>query len=137
MASQTAGSTTDSLSGLAQGILSDVEKLIGQQFSLIRRDLTTELEKAAAAGLSVSTGAGATAIGGLFGAMAAVHLIREVTGLPLWASYAIADCGMCAIGAGLVTAGVEKASDINLIPDFSGERSDGRTSERQPTAAIG
>ena len=39
MASATTNAAGDSLSSLAQGILTDVERLIGQQFSLIRRDL--------------------------------------------------------------------------------------------------
>ena len=139
MASDNTSSTGDSLSSLAQGILNDVERLIGQQFGLIRRELLDELKKAAGAGLSIGTGAGATAVGSLFGALAAVHLLHKATGMPLWLSYAVTGTTLCAAGAGLMTSGVAQASEIDILPGLPGgsnrDRETGSAERRQPAAA--
>jgi hypothetical protein len=123
---------TDNLSELGKSILGDVEKLIGQQFSLIRRELVDELEKALSAGLSIGGGAGATAVGGTLGVLAVVHLVHQVAGLPLWLCYALVGGALAATGAGLVSAGIGEASRINLLPGMTSHEHNGR---RQHAAA--
>jgi hypothetical protein len=130
-----AADTADNLTNLAQGILGDVEKLIGQQFNLVRQEMKGELEKAATAGVSLGTGAGAAAVGGLLGTLAVVHFVHEVTGLPLWLSYALTGGALAATGCGLLSAGVGQASQINLLPGLTGDEGDGRSAGRRQTAA--
>src|SRR3954447_15662794 len=73
----TMDTTGDGVTALGRDILGDVEKLIGQHFDLLRQEVKDELAKAAGAGLAVTTGAGATAVGGLLGVLAAVHLLQK------------------------------------------------------------
>lgn len=112
----TTGTAGETLTGLAQGILGDVEKLLGQHFDLLRQEFKDELAKAAGAGLAVTTGAGATAVGGLLGVFAVVHLLHKATGLPLWLCYALTGGVLAGAGGGLIAAGAKRAADIDLLP---------------------
>src|SRR5262249_46941487 len=78
---------------LGRGILADVEQLLGQHADLLRQEIKDELAKAAGAGLAVTTGAGATAVGGLLGVLAAGHLLHKAAGLALGLCYALTGGG--------------------------------------------
>ena len=106
-----------SLSDVAQGIYSDVEKLIGQHLTRLAGQVREDLGKAATAGASFGGGAGMMAVGTVMGGMAAVHLLHKATGLPLWACYAACSATACAAGTGLFAAGAKAVSEIDLLPN--------------------
>ncbi|HEY1380674.1 MAG TPA: phage holin family protein [Gemmataceae bacterium] len=112
----TTGAANDTLTALGRGILADVEQLLGQHYDLLRQEIKDELAKAAGAGLAVTTGAGATAVGGLLGVLAAVHLLHKATGLPLWLCYALTGGVLAGAGGGLIAAGAKQAAGIDLVP---------------------
>ena len=106
-----------SLSDVAQGIYSDVEKLIGQHLTRLAGQVREDLGKAATAGASFGGGAGMMALGTVLGGLAAVHMLHKATGLPLWLCYAGCSATACAAGAGLFAAGAKAASEMEIVPD--------------------
>jgi hypothetical protein len=110
------GQTAPRLSNLAGGVVSDFEELIGQHFDMIRAEVKQELRQVSNAVGSLTAGAGATAAGGILGTLAAVHLLQKLTGLPLWACYALVGGGLGLLGGGLVARGVKQVSDVDLLP---------------------
>jgi hypothetical protein len=81
------------LSDLVSGIVQDVGKLLGQQVDLPRGEVRREVHRAEGAALSVATGGGLVAAGGL----------------PLWCCYGAAGASGFA-GAALARAGGASAS---------------------------
>ena len=79
-----------------------------------------ELGKVTGAGAALGGGLGMTALGTILGGIAFVHLVHRVTGLPLWLCYAGSSAAACAAGAGLFAAGVQKASEVELLPEGTG-----------------
>jgi hypothetical protein len=112
---------SQTLSGTAQGLMSDMERLLGQHLGRLKEQVVSELGKATAAGASVGGGLGMTALGTILGGLAFVHLVHRVTGLPLWLCYAGSSAAACAAGAGLVAEGARKVSQMDLIPDGTGQ----------------
>jgi Putative Actinobacterial Holin-X, holin superfamily III len=108
---------TQSLSDVAQGIINDVERLVGQRLGRLGDQLKDELGKAATAGASFGGGAGMMALGTMLGGLAVVHILHKSTGLPLWLCYAACSATACATGAGLFAAGAKAASEMDVIPD--------------------
>jgi hypothetical protein len=106
-----------SLADVAQGIISDVEKLVSQKVDHLTDQLKTGASQAATAGASFGGGAGMMAVGTVMGGMAAVHLLHKATGLPLWACYAACSATACAAGTGLFAAGAKAVSEIDLLPN--------------------
>src|SRR5690242_12014777 len=91
-----------SLTELVQGIVDDAEKLIGQHFDLLRHELRQEVERAESLAVSVGAGAGLLALGGVFAAHTAAHLLHRAGRLPLWASYGVVGGLLGASGLGLL-----------------------------------
>lgn len=112
--------TQSSLGGTAQGLVSDIERLLGQRLGRLKDEVVDELGKAGAAGASLGGGLGMTALGTILGGLAFVHLVNRVTGLPLWLCYAGASAAACTAGAGLVAQGVRKVGDLDIIPEGAG-----------------
>ncbi len=112
-----ADTQNQSLSDIAQGIYSDVEKLIGQHINRLASQAKDEIGKAATAGASFGGGAGMMALGTMLGGLAAVHMLHKATGLPLWLCYAGCSATACAAGAGLFAAGAKAVADMDVIPD--------------------
>ena len=111
---------TPALSNTAQGLLSDIERLLGQRLGRLKDEVVDELGKATAAGTSIGGGVGMAALGTILGGFAAVHLAHKVTGLPLWLCYAGGSALACAAGAGLLAEGVRKVGDLDLVPEGAG-----------------
>ncbi len=109
-------STAPAVPTLVEGVVSDAGQLIEQQFQLLREELKGELEKVRGAAISLGTGAGLAAAGGLLGMLATVHLVQRVTRLPLWAAYGLVGGLLGTAGAALLTSGVSQASGVRLIP---------------------
>ncbi len=90
------------IGSLLQGIATDVGRLIEQQFQLLRTDLNQQLDKARNAAISLGSGAGLVAVGGILGTLAGVHFLHRTTRLPLWSCYGLVGGLMGAPGAGLL-----------------------------------
>ena len=108
------------LSNTAQGLLTDIEKLLGQRLGRLKDEVVGELGKATTAGASVGSGLGMTALGTVLGGLAFVHMVHKVTGLPLWLCYAGSSAAACSVGAGLLAEGVKKVSELDFVPEGTG-----------------
>jgi hypothetical protein len=124
-----ADNQTQTLSNTAQGLMTDIERLLGRQLGRLRDEVVDELGKATAAGSSLGGGLGMAALGTILGGIAFVRLVHEVTGLPLWMCYAGASAAACGVGAGLVAQGVRKVGDMDIVPEGAG-RAAGEVAKR-------
>jgi len=84
---------------LVEGIVADVERLVGQQLELFRGEVNQQLREARSAAASGAVGAGLVAVGGVLSTQMVVHAVQRATRLPLWASYGLV--GGLLGGAGL------------------------------------
>ena len=101
---------------LVSEVASDARKLVVQQVELFRAELGQSARRVGTAAGTTAAGGGLMAAGGLLAGVAAVHLIRGVTGLPLWMCYGLAAAGGTAAGRQLIRTGVRDLSDVNLLP---------------------
>jgi len=115
-----ADTQTSALGGVAEGLVSDVGRLLGQHLGRLKEEVVDELGKVTAAGASFGGGAGAAALGTVLGGLAVVHLAYKVTGLPLWLCYAGGSAAACAVGAGMFSQGMRQASEIEFVPEGTG-----------------
>jgi hypothetical protein len=104
----------------AAGLLSDIERVLGQRLSRLKDEVVSELDTATTAGASVGGGVGMAALGTILGGLAFVHLAHKATGLPLWLCYAGSSAAACALGAGLMTDGVRQAGEPDVVPAGTG-----------------
>jgi len=104
-----------SVAALVGGIVGDVQNLIGQQFTLLRREIEQELRQAKRATISLSAGTAIAAFGGVLLLVMLVHALHAGTALPLWGCYGIVGGGVTAIGAGLLIYGRREAADVHLV----------------------
>jgi hypothetical protein len=70
------------LSSVAEGIVGDLQKLLGDHFRLLRAELKEDVGRLETGAISLGSGAGLTAVGGLLGTLALVHLLHSATRLP-------------------------------------------------------
>jgi hypothetical protein len=113
--------TTSDSASLVKGVVSDVGKLLDQQFQLLRSEFSQELDKARGAVVSMGAGAGLVGAGALLGTLMAVHLLHEKTRLPLWGCYGLVGGLLGVAGAGLVGTGAAKAAQVHLVPPQTAE----------------
>ncbi len=130
--------SSTSTASLGESILTDLERLLGQHFELLRQELSQELDRIRNAGLSLGTGAGLTALGGILSTLMVVRLLHRLTRLPLWACYGLAAGVLTGTGATLLATGVRGISDVKLFPppqtaETLREEFGGR---REPSAAM-
>jgi hypothetical protein len=103
-----------------QGLVSDIEQMLGRRLGRLREEVVDEFGKATAAGVSLGSGLGMTALGTILGGLGFVHLLHESTKLPLWLCYTISSAAACGVGAALIAQGARKAGDIEFLPEGSG-----------------
>ncbi len=115
-----------------QDIASDAQKLIEQQFQLLRSELADEFHKLRGAGLAMGSGAGLVAVGGILGTAMLVHLLHDKTRLPLWGCYGLVGGLFGIAGAGLLSTGIAEASGVRLLPPQTEQtlREDARSIKR-------
>ncbi len=109
--------STDSLSNLVQGALKEVEKVMGQRLERMRDEIMEELKHAGGAAGSVLAGSGAGVASGLVGTLAVVHLLHDLTGLPLSLCYGLVAGGLGLAAVGLLGKGVQEVAKLDLIPE--------------------
>lgn len=113
---------TEILSGTTQGLINDIERLLGKRLGELQDQILKELSKAASAGASFGGGLGMAALGTILGGIGFVHLLHKATGLPLWLCYALASGTACATGAALVSGGVKQVSNMEVVPEGTSNR---------------
>ncbi len=113
------------LTSLMTTIVGEAKKVIEQESRRLRSELKDELAKGENAAMSLGTGAGAGALGGVLLGLMLVHLVQRTTGIPLWLSYGIIGGLLALGGSGLLAAGVQQVADL---PKEAGEALKGRFS---------
>ncbi|HSE57570.1 MAG TPA: phage holin family protein [Nitrospiraceae bacterium] len=108
--------TRPSMAALLTGLLDDVRTLIRQEYQLFKDEVSTELGELKAAIVAFLVGLFFLGAAALFSLLAVVHLLHEVAGLPLWASYGI--FALLMLGGGLLALkiGSGTAKTFNLVP---------------------
>ena len=104
------------IAALVGGIVHDGQKLIEQQFALLRREIAAELRRMRNAAISLAIGAGACAVGGILLLVMVVHLLHAYTDLPLWGCYGVVGGALAGTGALLLLLGSRKAAGVHLVP---------------------
>src|SRR5947207_1528556 len=94
-----------SFTELGEGILNDVERLLGQQIDLLRSELSQKLNRVEGAGLEMSAGGAALLSGCLLSSLATAQLLHRLTSLPLWACYGLTAGLLAVTGTQLVSTG--------------------------------
>jgi hypothetical protein len=102
---------------LAEGVITDVEKLLRSHFDLLRSELRQEWDTAKTAVGALGVGAGFLAMGGMMSTLMLVHLLHRTTRLPLWACYGLVAGGLGAAGIGLLERGREEMAQLRLVPE--------------------
>jgi hypothetical protein len=97
-------------------IVQDSKHLVAQQVALFKAEAGQELTRAGVGVAKCAGGAGAAAAGGLLTGFALAHLLRDATGLPMWACYALAAGGVGAAGAALVRSGRADLAALGGLP---------------------
>src|SRR5919201_6364139 len=110
MAERAQGKSEPDLTELVSGILSDAQKLIHQQFELVRQELKEELSGAGAAAASAGAGVGLVALSGVLSAQMLVHLLHRSTRLPLWSCYGLVGGLLGAGGVGALRHARDRAA---------------------------
>jgi hypothetical protein len=108
-----------SVPALARDIVQDAERLIVQQFDLLRSEVRQGLQQAGGTMLSLSAGAGLVAAGGMLATLMLVHGVQRATRLPLWSCYGLVGGALGAAGAALLANGRRQLGGLQLIPEQS------------------
>lgn len=111
---------TEMLSDTTRGLISDIERVLGQRLGRLQKELIQELSKASTAGASLGSGIGLAALGTILGGMGFVHLVNKATGLPLWLCYAGSSAIACSAAAGLLTKGAQQVGEMDIVPEGAG-----------------
>ena len=121
MADRIPADTSPSVSSLLAGIASDLQTLVRQEIALAKAEILREWDKAKAAAGAMAVGAAALALGGLFLCLTVVAVLREVAGLPWWASFLIVGGVFVGVGAVLFFTGRNKAAQVHVVPPQTAE----------------
>ena len=121
MADRIPTESPQSMASLLGGIASDIQTLVRQEITLAKTEMLREWDKAKTAAGSMAAGAAVLAAGGLFLGMTVVCVLREVAGLPWWASFLIVGGALAVLGAVLFYTGRNKAAQVNVIPPQTAE----------------
>jgi hypothetical protein len=121
MADRIPADTSPSLSSLLAGIAGDLQTLVRQEVALAKAEFLREWDKAKAAAGAMAVGAAVLALGGLFLGLTVVAVLREVAGLPWWASFLIVGGVLAGLGAVLFFTGRNKAAQVHVVPPQTAE----------------
>jgi hypothetical protein len=103
------------IASLVGGIVNDGQRLIEQQFILLRREIEGEIRRLRNAVISMAMGAGTCALGGLVLVGMFIHLLNAYADLPLWGCYGVVGGGLIALGTVLLLIGGKGAASAHLL----------------------
>jgi len=111
-----------SMTGLVAGIIDDVQRLMGQQLKLFRREVQDDVAKVLEAMILLGVGAAAAVVAGILVAFGIAHWMSAAfPNLPLWACYSIVGGVLAVLGGALLIAGTRLLDSFNPLPDESAE----------------
>jgi hypothetical protein len=103
------------IASLVGGIADDVQHLLTQQVTLLRREIGVEIRRAKSAAITLAIGAGLATVGGLLLLMMVVYFLNTYTAIPHWGCYGLV-CGVpLGTGALLLYLGGREAADVHLL----------------------
>lgn len=127
MASDVQSANEPSLASLVNGIISDAQELIKQQFELLRTELRDDFRKTQQAAVPLITGIILSLVGSIFLGLTVVYLLYWalnptpgpgfVERFPLWGCYGIVAGVITALGVGMLIYGRQKFASFNPLPD--------------------
>lgn len=126
MADQVQVTNTDSppsVTPLVTGIINDVQELLRQNLTLFKVEFREDMRKTKDAAISLGTGIGLAAVGGLHLSLMLVFLLNWLFApdLPLWVCFAIVGGVFAGIGFALYLRGKNKLESFNPLPDETAE----------------
>lgn len=110
-----------SLTQLVGGIVTDVQTLLRQELQLAKTEVLQEWTKTKAAARLLMAGTALLIVGLLLLCLMLVYLLQRLTGLELWACFAIVGAAFALGGGALLGWGGSKAADVNVIPPQTAE----------------
>jgi hypothetical protein len=102
---------------LLSGIVSDVEDLVQQQFSLFKHEVKNELRDAKNAFLPVIAGAGVLILAALMLCFTLVYVLDYATDLPLWACFAIVTAVLGVAGGITLAVGIQRLRELPPVAE--------------------
>jgi len=105
------------LTELVSGIADDAQRLIQQQYQMLRAEVKEDLRRTKSAVAYMGFGAGAVAIGAVFLAVAVPLLINWAFGFAPWVGWAIVGGVMLVVGIIGLFAGKRIFEKNNPLPD--------------------
>lgn len=127
MATDLRNSSDSSVVSVITGIVSDFEKLIGQQIDMVRAEVTVDWNKGKQAAVPISIGSGFLLIGGVMLSFMFVYLLHwlttpavsDTTGFPLWGCYAVVGAFFALVGGITLYAGLRSVQTLSPVPEKS------------------
>jgi len=108
-----------SITSLMGGIVADVEKLMGQQLALLRREVQEDVRQACAALGMMAFGGAVVLMGGIALTFAAAYAIKAATGWSDASCFTLVGASLAGIGGLMLYGGVQLFSSINPVPTRS------------------
>jgi hypothetical protein len=102
---------------LLSGIVSDVEDLVQQQFSLFKHEVKNELRDAKNAFLPVIAGAGVLLLATFMLCFTLVYVLDYATTLPLWACFAIVTAVLGVAGGITLAVGIQRLRELPPVAE--------------------
>jgi uncharacterized membrane protein YqjE len=113
--------SNETMTGLVQGIIADVEKLTKQQFHMLKVEVKEDLGKTVQAGTVLAAGLAVLFIGGLLLCVTIAYLLTWAFDFPVWGGFAIVTGVLLTAGLILLFAGLQKFRSFNPLPDKTAE----------------
>lgn len=112
---QAGDATPESLASLARGVLDDAQRLLAQQFALLKREIELELRRALRAAICLGVGLVLAGISLFCLLQMAVHALAAYSDLPLWGSYGVVGGFLAIVGAGSLIYGGLRLARLKLF----------------------
>jgi len=111
--------TEPGISHLVGGILEDAQRLIEQQFQLLKIDLRKDLLRFRDGGIMLAIGAGCLAVAGLLLLFTLVHLLEWLTRpyLEMWACYGLVAGFAALVGGTVAFFGAKRIEKLKIVPE--------------------
>jgi hypothetical protein len=116
-ASAEPGRAKPSIGALVEGLVFDIRTLIAQELRLARHEIRQEVSKVRTAAVGAAIGLSLAIVAALLLLLMLVHVLHEVAGLPLWASYGIVAGVLLAGAVAFLLRARSAASGIHLVPE--------------------
>jgi hypothetical protein len=130
---QTPQENQTTLVGTIKGIVLDFQKLVEQQFAMVKAEVRSDLDKTKSAVITMASGGVLLAVSLVLFSFMFVYLLHWLTTpaqamgvldpayVPLWGCFAIIGGGLALIGGGLVFLGIRQFQSFNPLPNESAE----------------